>query len=148
MLAINKEDIWKAIPGSRGVIERVVRKTPWSRKGITKFLETNGLMEEFKLAMRADVDKMLEKVEDRVDQIIESGKDADSLQAAKFILTSKGKHLGYAEKADVEVNVPLQIQIVKNYGDRTETIDITPAAQSALEDNPTALEDKKDNARD
>lgn len=125
-LPITKKLLFDNIDGCLGVADRVFRKAGVPPNLARKYLKEHKLEEEFNQALLNDLDVVVEEMEKK---LIEKGIKAWDVPAIKKFLESKAIHLGYGEKIETESNIPLTIQIVKNYEDKKEIVDITPKSE-------------------
>jgi hypothetical protein len=111
---MKKENVLKAIKGSGGIVSTVAKKLNCDWHTASKYINR---WEETKEAMQDENETILDMAEGTLFNAI---KDSD-VQAAKWILATKGKKRGYSEKHEIEhsggISIDTEFDIVSTSAD-------------------------------
>ena len=102
MKEYTKEELIKAIKGSAGIISTIAKKLDCTWVTANTYCQK---YEETKAALADENEAVLDLSETTVLQSIKGG----DVQAAKWLLSTKGKKRGWGEKIEVEGNMNITI---------------------------------------
>ena len=109
MLHYKEEDIIEAIKGTGGIISTIAKKLNCSWTAADKYTSN---WESTKKCLEDERETVLDLAESAVIREIQNG----DIQAAKYMLSTKGKRRGYTEKQEIEMTgsgLPVKIEIIK-----------------------------------
>lgn len=98
--------VLKAVPGTKGMKKRLADKLGIDRNSVTSMCKRWPKLDEAMLREHhKNRDTAVEKSIDVVDACLESDDEKTAFAAAKFVLTTQGKHLGYTTKTEISADV-------------------------------------------
>ncbi len=97
----------KAIPGTGGVLIELAKRLEVSWTTIKKYVSED---EEIQRAVDTERDSFISVAESSLMRLIQEG----NVAATIFYLKTKGKHLGYVERAELQKVKPPAIEISKD----------------------------------
>ena len=92
---MDKQEVLEAIQGSGAIISAIARKLGVAWNTAQKYCNE---WDETKQALKDETEKTIDLAESALLESIQGG----DVQAAKWYLSTKGKHRGYSEKHEIE----------------------------------------------
>jgi len=103
---IDHEAVRLAIPGSKGIISHIAKKTGNCWHSVKGAIEKNPILKE---AYDQECESTIDHVEDKLHEMIDGGEAG----LTKWYLTCKARNRGYAEKIELSASVQvLEVQSV------------------------------------
>lgn len=100
MTKITKKRFLEALKGTYGVRTRIAEKLGVTRGAITTYIKKHPELEPI---IEEETQEIIDTAENKLFSLINQGE----FRAIDKILSTKGKNRGYAEKQEIEHNIPL-----------------------------------------
>lgn len=126
------EQVIEAIEATNGIIAASARRLGCAWLTVKRYIET---YPEVRKVYREQEESLLDMAESRLYKIVQNDSHNGQLTAIKYMLSTKGRHRGWGEKHDVNLN--------REFDFGGEAIDLSKLSRDELEVVKTLLEKAK-----